>query len=67
MSALRGFTSGVLSILWSPILRDLGGVIRICEADCGTKVTKAVLRLYYGYAETVLRLSKTVVWCCQSH
>ena len=46
VSALQGFTSGVLSILWLPILRDLSEVIKICEADYGTKVTKAVLRLY---------------------
>jgi hypothetical protein len=56
-SALWGFANRVLSILWSPILRDLGEVIEIYEADCGTKVAEAVLRL----SKTVLRLSGTVV------
>jgi hypothetical protein len=54
---LWGFANRALSILWLPILRDLGEVIGICEADYGTKVAKAVLRL----SRTVLRLSGTIV------
>jgi hypothetical protein len=42
--------------LWSPILRDLGEVIGIYKADCGIKVAKAVLRLYWDCAE--------IVWDC---
>jgi hypothetical protein len=50
---LWGFASKTLSILWSPILRDLGEVIKIYKADCGIKVAKAVLRLYWNCAEIV--------------
>jgi hypothetical protein len=45
-----------LSILWSPILRDLGEVIGIYKADCGTKVAEAVLRLYWNCTK--------IVWDC---
>ena len=45
VSALQGFVSGVLSILWLPILRDLGEVIGIYKVNYSTKVTEVVLRL----------------------
>jgi len=37
-SALRRFINGVLSILWSPILRDLGKAIKIYKAGCDAKI-----------------------------
>jgi hypothetical protein len=37
-SALRRFVDGVLSILWSPILRDLGKAIKIYKASYNAKI-----------------------------
>jgi len=34
--------TGVLSILWSPILRDLGKAIKIYKANCDTKIIKTI-------------------------
>jgi hypothetical protein len=37
-SASRGFVDGVLSMLWLPILRDLGKAIKINKACYNTKI-----------------------------
>ena len=37
-SALRRFVDGVLSMLWLPILRDLGKAIEIYKAGCNAKI-----------------------------
>jgi len=37
-SASRRFVNGVLSMLWSPILRDLGKAIKIYKAGCDAKI-----------------------------
>ena len=55
MSALWVFVVKILSILWLFILKDLGKIIKICEADCGTKIIKIV----WDYAEAILGL-----WYC---
>jgi len=38
VSASRRFVDGVLSILWSPILRDLGKAIEIYKAGYNAKI-----------------------------
>jgi hypothetical protein len=45
-SASRRFVDGVLSMLWSPISRDLGKAIEIYKAGCNAKIV-------YNYTKIV--------------
>ena len=51
------FIDGVLSILWLSISKGLSKAIRMCKANCNTKIVETV----WDYAKAMLGLWYSVV------